>query len=60
MSINTESITLFLIQEFRQIGKKKTLGSFTIGELDELAEHIKSVVSIPENPKSLADDEPPF
>ena len=60
MSINTQGLTLFLIQEFKQLGKEKTLGSFTIEELDDLAEHINTVVSTPEKPKSLADDEPPF
>lgn len=56
MKINANMLANFLHQEFKHIGKKKTLGSFTIEELDELADHLTEVIFNVEN----NDDEPPF
>ena len=56
MKIYTNSITLFLIQEFKQLGKEKTLGSFTIEELDDLSKHIEEYLKA----SDTEEDEPPF
>ena len=55
ININTYALALFLHQEFKQIGKEKTLGSFTIEELDDLSNHIEAVIK-----KAAEEDEPPF
>lgn len=55
MKINTYTLTLFLLQEFKNIGKEKTLGSFTIEDLDDLSSHIEEFIV-----KSDKIDEPPF
>ena len=52
---NKSQLTQLLINEFRQLGLERDLGSLQIRELDELTEAILAAVV-----DAQKDDEPPF
>lgn len=50
-----ESLTVLLIQQFRNIGLDRTLGSLSIEELDSISEGLKRHFI-----EEQKEDEPPF
>jgi hypothetical protein len=56
MIIPTEEVlTALLIQQFRNIGLDRTLGSLSVEEIDSISESLKAHII-----DSQTDDEPPF